>query len=191
MNTYRWIAQNGDGTYTVGEGDIEIAVCKHRDDAIWLKEAGYEPAAWLVTEYHINELQAESIQQLIDRAKHAHTADIKLRIEGQDEWYEADWLKHLARATPPQREEMQEPVAWMCPDDPDMGTAFHWKAGHCENCGKQRVPLYTAPPQRVNALETLNAELIETLERCVRYGGLYPDICEEARAALAKAKGEA
>ena len=41
-----------------------------------------------------------------------------------------------------------EPVAWMCPDDPERETAFHWQAGHCENCGKQRIPLYTAPPQR-------------------------------------------
>jgi hypothetical protein len=29
--------------------------------------------------------------------------DIKLRINGQDEWYQADWLKHLTRTTPPQR----------------------------------------------------------------------------------------
>lgn len=41
-----------------------------------------------------------------------------------------------------------EPVAWMCPEDPDRETAFYWRPGHCENCGKQRIPLYTAPPQR-------------------------------------------
>jgi hypothetical protein len=29
--------------------------------------------------------------------------DIKLRINGQDEWHQADWLKHLTRTTPPQR----------------------------------------------------------------------------------------
>jgi hypothetical protein len=41
--------------------------------------------------------------------------DIKLRINGQDEWHQADWLKHLTRTTPPQRtwvgltdEEIQE-----------------------------------------------------------------------------------
>lgn len=47
-----------------------------------------------------------------------------------------------------QAEPAQKPVAWMCPDDPERETAFHWQAGHCDNCGKQRIPLYTAPPQR-------------------------------------------
>ena len=42
----------------------------------------------------------------------------------------------------------QEPIAWMCAEDPERETAFSWKKGHCENCGKQRVPVYTAPPQR-------------------------------------------
>lgn len=38
-----------------------------------------------------------------------------------------------------------EPVAWMCPDDPERETAFHWQAGHCENCGKQHHP--STPPR--------------------------------------------
>lgn len=37
-----------------------------------------------------------------------------------------------------------EPVAWMCPEDPERETAFNWRPGHCENCGKKRIPLYTA-----------------------------------------------
>lgn len=45
-------------------------------------------------------------------------------------------------------QEQAEPVAWMCPDDPSRQTAFHWQAGHCDICGKQRIPLYAAPPQR-------------------------------------------
>lgn len=103
MSTARWIAQNEDGTYAVGEGDAEIATCKNREDAMRLKEANAESVAWLVTECHINELQIDSIQRLIDRAKRASMTDIKLRINGQDEWYEADWLKHMTRTTPPQR----------------------------------------------------------------------------------------
>ncbi len=63
-----------------------------------------EPAAWLIADQMINSLQLDSIQRLIDRARHARMTDIKLRINGQDEWYEADWLKHLKRAAPPQRE---------------------------------------------------------------------------------------
>ena len=41
-----------------------------------------------------------------------------------------------------------EPVAWMCLDDPERETAFTWKNGRCKNCGKNRIPLYTAPPKR-------------------------------------------
>ena len=62
-----------------------------------------EPVAWLIIDEKINSLQVDSIQRLIDRARHAHMTDIKLRINGQDEWYQADWLKHLTRTTPPQR----------------------------------------------------------------------------------------
>ncbi len=69
-----------------------------------MQEPEPEPAAWLITDEMINSLQIDSIQRLIDRARHAHMTDIKLRINGQDEWYEADWLKHLKRAAPPQRE---------------------------------------------------------------------------------------
>lgn len=47
-----------------------------------------------------------------------------------------------------QQEEKPEPVAWMCPDDPERETAFSWKSGACVDCGKQRIPVYTTPPQR-------------------------------------------
>ena len=47
-----------------------------------------------------------------------------------------------------QQEEKPEPVAWMCLDDPERETAFTWKNGRCKNCGKNRIPLYTAPPKR-------------------------------------------
>jgi hypothetical protein len=51
--------------------------------------------AFLLTDEHINSLQASSVGKLIERAKHAHMTDIKLRINGEDEWYEADWIKRL------------------------------------------------------------------------------------------------
>ena len=68
-----------------------------------LAQPEQEPVAWLITDENINSIQIASIQRLIDRARHAHMADLKLRINGEDEWYELDWLKHLTRATPPQR----------------------------------------------------------------------------------------
>ena len=61
-----------------------------------------EPVAWLLTDKNINSLQVDSIQRLIDRLKHAHHTDVCVRINGQDEWFQADWLKHLTRTTPPQ-----------------------------------------------------------------------------------------
>ena len=82
-----------------------------------------EPVAWLITDEKINSLQVDSIQRLIDRARHAHMTDIKLRINGQDEWHQADWLKHLTRTTPPQRkpltDEEIEDIWADCPADLD------------------------------------------------------------------------
>ena len=43
----------------------------------------------------INSLQMQSIRRLVERAKHAHHTNIYMRINGQDELVEADWLKHL------------------------------------------------------------------------------------------------
>jgi hypothetical protein len=81
----------------------------YRDKAIAaIKEAlaqTQEPVAWLLTEKNINSLQVDSIQLLINRLKHAHHTDLCVRINGQDEWFQADWLKHMVRATPSQRTE--------------------------------------------------------------------------------------
>lgn len=43
----------------------------------------------------LSSLQKLSIERLIERAKHAHTTDIKMRINGQDLVIEADWIKNL------------------------------------------------------------------------------------------------
>jgi hypothetical protein len=66
-------------------------------------EPEQEPVAWLLTDKNINSLQVDSIQRLIDRLKHAHNTDLCVRINGQDEWFQADWLKHMVRVTLPQR----------------------------------------------------------------------------------------
>ena len=47
---------------------------------------------------NINELQEDSIDRLIKRAKGAHHCNLIMRINGQDEYYEIDWLKHLVKA---------------------------------------------------------------------------------------------
>ena len=73
-----------------------------------IAEAEQEPVAWLITDEKINHLQVESIQRLIDRARHAHHTDICLRINGKDEWFQADWLKHMTRTSPPQRQPLTD-----------------------------------------------------------------------------------
>ena len=73
-----------------------------------LAQTEQEPVAWLLTDKNINSLQVDSIQRLINRLKHAHHTDIRVRINGQDEWFQADWLKHLTRTTPPQRKPLTE-----------------------------------------------------------------------------------
>lgn len=55
--------------------------------------------AFVLTDEKINDLQVQTVQTLIDRCKRAHFVDIKIRINGKDEHYEADWLKHLVKAT--------------------------------------------------------------------------------------------
>ena len=73
-----------------------------------LAQLEQEPVALLLTDKNINSLQVNSIQRLIDRFKHAHHTDIRVRINGHDEWFEADWLKHMVRVTPPQRKPLTE-----------------------------------------------------------------------------------
>jgi len=76
----------------------------NREDIIRMAlEAKDEPVAWLLTDKNINSLQVDSIKRLIDRLKHAHHTDLCVRINGKDEWFQADWLKHMIRATPLQR----------------------------------------------------------------------------------------
>jgi len=81
------------GNTTSGLNDLRQAIAELESQ---------EPVAWLLTDKNINSLQVDSIQRLIDRLKHAHHTDLCVRINGQDEWFQADWLKHMVRVTPPQ-----------------------------------------------------------------------------------------
>jgi len=67
-----------------------------------------EPVGWLLNDKNINSIQVNSIHRLIERLKHAHHTDLCVRINGQDEWFQADWLKHMVRATPPQRKPLTD-----------------------------------------------------------------------------------
>lgn len=43
----------------------------------------------------INSMQLETMRKAIERAKHAHYTNIEVRINGEYEYVEADWLKHF------------------------------------------------------------------------------------------------
>src|ERR1700744_903193 len=55
---------------------------------------------WYLPWHAINDLQRESVDRLTKRAKAAHYVNLTVRINGKDEVYEADWLKHLQPIKP-------------------------------------------------------------------------------------------
>lgn len=48
----------------------------------------------------LNELIVETMSRTVDRAKHAHMTDVRLRVNGAYEFEEADWIKHMRIVTP-------------------------------------------------------------------------------------------
>lgn len=94
----------------------------------WIKEVRGEPVAWLLTDNNINDLQVATVQRLIDRAKQAHYVDLVIRINGKDEHYQADWLKHLVRHAVPactRRTGLNGELCGLKPPCPDCGRACH------------------------------------------------------------------
>lgn len=56
---------------------------------------------WVLAGRKVNEFQVESIDQLIARCGAAHYVNIEMRINGETEIYQADWLKHMKRVVEP------------------------------------------------------------------------------------------
>lgn len=48
-----------------------------------------------IDEKHLNDVMRQGIAILIGRARGAHYTNAQVRINGQDELHEADWIKHL------------------------------------------------------------------------------------------------
>ena len=149
-----------------------------------IKQEQGKPVAWLIDDKSINHLQIKTIQRLIERANHAHMTDIKLRINGQDEWYEGDWIKHMVEAPQPKQEqgeqlarlgwqeidcpicgggarafpkqEQGEPVAWMSEDEHTVYTSKQ-----VDGCFQHdHIPLYTTP-QTKEWVGLTNNELVD------------------------------
>ena len=82
-------------------------------------------------------------------------------LEALTPWMDSDHtVQHAAYHALRAALAQQAEPTWVCPDSPEHRYA---KPGHCEDCGKTLVPLYTAPPQR----KPLTEEEIERI--CMTY----------------------
>jgi hypothetical protein len=59
-------------------------------------------AGWYLPWHAINDLQRQSVDQLIKRSKAAHFTNVNVRINGKWEESEADWIKHMVRSPTPE-----------------------------------------------------------------------------------------
>lgn len=72
--------------------------------------------------------------------------------------------------------------AWLCHAKTSVLAIGKTQVAECSGCGA------TATEEEANArLIAAAPELLELLQRCVRYGGLYPELKEDAVAAIFKA----
>lgn len=53
------------------------------------------PTSWMLPCARINSVQQWSIRRLVKRCKQAHFVNVRIRINGEWEEYEADWIKHM------------------------------------------------------------------------------------------------
>ena len=65
---------------------------------------------WHLSGDQINTLQDESIERLVRMCKQAHYVDVKVRINGEYQHFQADWIKHLALADALSRQPSAEAV---------------------------------------------------------------------------------
>ena len=50
---------------------------------------------WILPREKVNSVQAETIAKTIVMAKHAHYVNVRIRINGEWQEMEADWIKHM------------------------------------------------------------------------------------------------
>ena len=56
-----------------------------------------QPVGWSLPSEKINDLQQASIERTVKRCKQAHFVDVRIRINGEYEYEEADWIKHMQK----------------------------------------------------------------------------------------------
>ncbi len=75
------------------------------------------------------------------------------------------------------------PGPWAYDQEEDNSTDF-WVF---QENGPTRIAVEVS--ERDAALIATAPDLLAALQRCLRYGGLYPDLADEVRAAIARATG--
>jgi len=55
---------------------------------------------WILPGDKVNQPQAETIERTIRLAKHAHYVNVRIRVNGEWQELEADWIKHLRLPVP-------------------------------------------------------------------------------------------
>lgn len=54
-----------------------------------------EIKGWFLPRDKVSDTMAEAINRIIQRGKQAHFINLEIRINGTNEYEEADWVKHL------------------------------------------------------------------------------------------------
>lgn len=55
---------------------------------------------YTLPDHCLNTIQRASLDALLRIAKGAHIIDLRVRINGEDHWFDADWIKSLCKPTP-------------------------------------------------------------------------------------------
>ncbi|MDQ5904842.1 MAG: hypothetical protein QG672_2436 [Pseudomonadota bacterium] len=98
---------------------------------------------WRLTTEKINDLQIDSIKRLIPLCKAAHFVNVRVRINGTWEEYQADWIKHMVRI-----ERAADPTP---APQPQCACEYYWPGqGHHPDCPTRNAAQQpTAPTTEV------------------------------------------
>lgn len=116
---------------------------------------------WRLTTEKINDLQIDSIKRLIPRCKAAHFVNVRVRINGTWEEYQADWIKHMVRI-----ERAADPTP---APQPQCACEYYWPGqGHHPDC-----PTRATNPTSVSQddYDALAARLAEAERVILRMAG--------------------
>ncbi|BAW19184.1 hypothetical protein [Ralstonia phage RP31] len=96
----RPVTHENDNLYLIAQGNETLRFSS--DDLLVTGKDGLlsvipkdKEGGWFLPRSAINDLMQASVDRLIDRAKRAHFTNVDVRINGQNEIFEADWIKRM------------------------------------------------------------------------------------------------